>query len=674
MKRDKLHLPPLPIPVEVPTQVRTRALARMRFLCVLMCASLLVVGGAGVNLCISPSEQTLKEASKKRWKTVNIEAGRGEIFDRNGRRLAMSIQVPSVQVDPKRIPMDQVDAFANELGAVLGQDPSELANLIRERKTQQPNSQHMVVKRSVHPKVEHEVRKLRTENTLMRATVDIQKRYDRFYPEAPLMAHVLGIINQNGQGSGLEYMYHDLLQGDPIQWLRRRDKRNGFVDEPPSYLEDERGAGMSLHTTLDRQIQWFAERALERVVERSAPAAACVVVVEVGSGDILAMANVPSFDPHRIDSDPTPRRNHCVQDVFEPGSVMKPFVVAAALEEGMVHPDSLMETGAAYRVGRKAIRDDHPHDTMTVSEVVKYSSNIGATKLILELGADRALGYLRDFGFGTKTGAFKGERTGKVRDAKTVKRIELATTAYGYGMNATPVQLAMAMAALADGGILPQARLVDHVVDAHGNLESRTAVRPVRRVVSEETAAAVTKMLVSVTETGGTATRAAIDGYSVAGKTGTAEKVENGSYGAERVSSFAGYLPAEDPKIVVVVMVDSPSKGSRYGGVVAAPAFAEIGEQSMLYLGIQPTLKADASVQPLETAQRPAKTPLLMAWEPPGGWSLPDFSDRTMRDVLASLNGTGLAVDIAGSGRLVSQHPPAGSLLVPGSNVRLEFH
>ena len=500
MKRDKLHLPPLPIPVEVPTRVRTRALARMKFLRVLMCGSLLVVGGTGVSLCVSPSEQTLKEASKKRWKTVNIEAGRGEIFDRNGRRLAMSLQVPNVHVDPKRIPMDEVDAFANHLAPLLGLESSDLATRIRDRKTGQPNSQHMVVKKSVHPQVEHEVRQLRTQNDMIRATVDIQKRYVRFYPEAPLMAHVLGFINHNGQGSGLEYMYHDLLQGDPIQWLRRRDKRNGFVDEPPSYLEDQPGAGMNLHTTLDRQIQWFAERALDGVVERSAPAAACVVVVEVGSGDILAMANVPGFDPHRIDSDAAPRRNHCVQDVFEPGSVMKPFVVAAALEEGMVHPDTLMATGPAYFVGRKAIRDDHPHDTMTVSEVVKYSSNIGATKLILELGADRALGYLRDFGFGAKTGAFKTERTGMLRNASTVKPIELATTSYGYGMNATPVQLAMAMAALADGGVLPQARLVDHVVDAHGNLESRTGVRPVRRVVSEETAAALTKMLVAVTE------------------------------------------------------------------------------------------------------------------------------------------------------------------------------
>ena len=674
MSRDKLHLPPLPIPVEMPTEVRKRAMGRMKVLAGAMCFALGVVGVAGAVLCVAPSEQTLQEASKKRWKTVNIEAHRGEIYDRNGRRLSTSLQVPEVQVNPKRVPMEQVDALAASLGPVLGEESAELAERIRERKTLQPNNQHLVLKKRVHPKVEHALRELRTEDALVKASVNIDQRYERYHPEGSLMGHVLGFVNQNGHGVGLEYVYDDVLQGDPIRWLRRRDQRNGFVDDPSSYLEQGRGAGMDLHTTLDRQIQWFAERALEGVVERSAPAAACAVGVQVETGDILAMANAPSFDPHHIDSDPTRWRNHCVQDVFEPGSVMKPFVVAAALEEGLVRPETVMTTGESYRVGRKPIRDDHPRDVMTTSEVIKYSSNIGAVKLILDLGADSALGYLRDFGFASKTGAIKGERAGLLRDAATVKPIELATTSYGYGMNATPLQLAMAMTALANGGVLPEARLVDHIVDAHGNLESRTGIRPVRRVVSVETATEVTRMLVSVTEPGGTATRAAIDGYSVAGKTGTAKKVEDGVYGADRVSSFAGFLPAENPEIVIVVMVDSPTKGSRYGGVVAAPAFADIAEQSMLYLGVQPTLAGDDALLMLDHTGTPSKESLTMAWVPAEGWALPDFTGRTMRDVLHTLHGTGLGVDIAGSGRLVSQSPSAGSMAAPGSSLHLEFH
>jgi cell division protein FtsI (penicillin-binding protein 3) len=431
---------------------------------------------------------------------------------------------------------------------------------------------------------------------------------------------------------------------------------------------------MDVLTTLDRQIQRMSERALEGIVERSAPESANITVIEIATGDILAMANAPTFNPNSSNSEAAPRKNHAVQDAIEPGSVFKPFTVAAAVEAGLVDEHTPIDCeGGVYRIGRTRIHDDHPHGVISISEVIKYSSNIGSAKLAMRMGASSFVDALRQFGFGERTGVpLPGERRGVIRDPRKIKSIELATTAFGQGVTSTSLQLAMATATLANGGVRMKPRLVTRVQDMHGIPEYVQRPEVAQRVVSRETAEATGRMMVTVTEPGGTATRAQVPGYKVAGKTGTAQKVKDGRYSAARIGSFVGYVPAEDPVIAIVVTVDEPTKGSRYGGIVAAPAFAEVAGGALRYLGIPPNpeLLEPASDGELPLVEKPDA--IRVAWTD-NGWTLPDLTGRPLRDVLVGLQGTGLAVNPRGSGLAVSQSPAPGAVVAPGTPVDIAF-
>jgi cell division protein FtsI (penicillin-binding protein 3) len=497
----------------------------------------------------------------------------------------------------------------------------------------------------------------------------LERSQRRYYPQQSLASQVIGFVdNRSGGRSGIERSMQSHLQGGAVLLQRRRDRRGLDVDRMD---DSQRGttAGRDVHTTLDSQIQFYAEQALEGVVERHEPAAVMAVVVDVHTGDILALANAPSFNPNSVGADPAPRRNRVIQDAVEPGSVFKPFTVAAAIEEGLVQPETLVDCELGrYRIGRAVIGDDHPKGVITASEVIKYSSNIGSAKFAQMLGAQRFLGYLRDFGFGHPTGVeLPGERSGFVRSAENIKPIEMATTAYGQGVTATALQLAMGTSALANGGRLMKPRLVIEVTDEHGVPEFRTHPEVVAQVISPETARKVAEMMVTVTEQGGTATRAQVDGFKVAGKTGTAWKVENGAYGTARIGSFIGFVPADDPVLAIVVVVDEPSVGSRYGGIVAAPAFSEIAGRSLRYLGVapDPALEAEPVVEP-EIEAEPDLAPESNAV---AVWSMPDLEGEGMRGALASLQGLGLELTIDGSGSVISQTPTPGTPLAAGMPV-----
>jgi cell division protein FtsI (penicillin-binding protein 3) len=487
---------------------------------------------------------------------------------------------------------------------------------------------------------------------------------------------LVGFVDGSGTGrEGMEATLDTWLRGESLVLQRRRDRHGMSVDDPVSWSRDV-NQGMDVHVALDRSIQRIAERALEGVVERSAPLAATAVVVDVKTGDLLAMANVPTFNPNNLGSDAASRRNHVVQDAIEPGSVLKPFTAAAAVQEGLVTGATPIdcENGAFY-IGRTRIRDDHPHGLVTVAEVIKYSSNIGSAKLALQVGAKRFLTYMRDFGFGQRSGvALPGERAGVLRSAEKIRPIELATTSYGQGMTTTPLQLAMATATLANGGVRMKPRLIKRIEDAHGVPEYRQNPAVAKRVVSEETAAEVTAMMVMVTEAGGTATRAQVPGYLVAGKTGTAEKVKNGVYTSARIGSFVGFVPADDPVLAIVVSVDEPSKGSRYGGIVAAPAFAEIAALSLRHLGIAPNPEL---LDPMEEVSDDALAvaeveDLSLSWSD-DAWTLPDLTGRTMREVMVGLHTSGLNLHVDGSGTSVSQTPAAGTQVSPGTVIQVTF-
>ncbi len=663
-------LPP-ELRAEHPSHVRTRARRRLWGVGTVLLGLLAMVGARGVQLCLLPQDQTLAAASTQRWGSVKLAARRGAIYDRNGHRLAASVATPNIVVDPQLVDADEVEALSVKVAGILEMDPEDVAERM------QRSSRYARLATRVHPSVAAEIERLG------HRALDIEQGSRRYYPEEMVAAQVLGFVDAAGRGrAGLEKQLDEQLRGGSLLLQRRRDLRGYSIDG--TRTRDDM-MGMDVHTTLDRSIQRMAERALEGVIERSDPVAANIVVIEVKTGDILAMANAPTFNPNAVGDDPASRRNHAVQDAIEPGSVLKPFNVAAAVEEGLVGIDTPIDCeGGVYRIGRTRIHDDHPHDVVSVGEVIKYSSNIGSAKLALRLGAQTFTKYMRAFGFTRRSGLpLPGERAGIIRSPERIKPIELATTSYGQGMTATPLQVATATATIANGGVRMRPRLVSRIEDVHGVPEVIQTPTAEARVISSSTAADVTRAMVTVTEPGGTATRARVPGYAVAGKTGTAEKVVDGKYSpTARIGSFMGFVPADDPVIAVVVTVDQPRKGSRYGGTVAGPAFKELVAQAMRYLDIAPDpalLADDADAiadAPLEASDAAggigADPGVRVAWDGTN-WTVPDLSGRSVRDVLRGMQGTGLGLDLQGSGRVVAQTPPAGARLAPGETVSLEL-
>jgi cell division protein FtsI (penicillin-binding protein 3) len=390
------------------------------------------------------------------------------------------------------------------------------------------------------------------------------------------------------------------------------------------------------------------------------------------------MATVPAGNPNELSSRAHHDlfQNHAAMDTIEPGSVMKPFIAAAALEEQEVTSETPIDCElGSWVIDGKTIRDDHPKGVISVSEVIKYSSNIGAAKLGLMLGGERTLGYLKNFGFGRSSGlGLPGEVAGLMRSPASIRRLELANTAFGQGITASPIQLTAAVASLANGGVRMMPYLVEAVLDRHGDVETEYEPRIDRRVISEDTARLVTLMMESVIEEGGTGTRARIPGYKVAGKTGTAQKAEAGGYSAtKRISSFVGFVPADRPVLAMTVVVDSATIGSRYGGIVAAPVFAEVGAFSMRYLGIEPSPELAAPPR-IDTADSTTITEsIVLVPDGIGGWVLPDLTGKSMRSVLASLQASGLAVRVEGSGWVSAQAPPAGTSVSAGDSVFITF-
>jgi cell division protein FtsI (penicillin-binding protein 3) len=669
--RERIELPKLTPAIEPLEVVRSRARTRIRLVSFVLCTMLAAVGVRGATLCVLPSARTLQAAAAQRWDQVTLRARRGDVLDRSGRRLATSVATPNVVVDPYRVDPTEVEELSRRVAEILGDSPEEMA----ERMRRSSRYQRLAVR--VHPAAARAI------EALEHPALWVEPDPRRYYPEETLAAHVVGFVDAAGSGrEGLEASLDHWLRGESVLLQRRRDSSGMDVDDPTgSTFVNE---GMDVHLTLDRTIQRLTEQALEGVVERSAPKSVSAVVVEVKTGDILALANAPTFNPNDLSKDPAPRKNHVVQDAIEPGSVMKPFTVAAAVDLGAVTDSSLVNCEMGHwAVGRSRIRDEHPHGLITVRELIKYSSNIGAAKLALQIGPDRFLASLRAFGFGERTAiSLPGEREGVLRKPSQIRQIELATTAYGQGVTATPLQLAYALAALGNGGVRMRPRLVTRVEDVHGVPEYVQSPSAVTRVVSEDTAKLVVSMMEAVTEEGGTAIRARVPGYRVAGKTGTAQKVDDGKYGAGRIGSFVGLVPAEAPEVAIVVTVDEPTVGSRYGGVIAAPAFAQIASGVMRHRGIPPSViepeedalagaPAPEATQPKNTQlETPNLPPLRLSWQGEG-WQVPDLTGQSLRDVVATAYPAGLSLALSGSGAVVSQRPPPGQILPPGGELQL---
>ncbi len=501
----------------------------------------------------------------------------------------------------------------------------------------------------------------------------------RYYPQASTAAHVLGFTGLDPKGlEGIELEYDRQLQGTPGRLVSLRDARGRGLSSVDQLVQGG-VPGHNLFLTLDRSLQYMAEKELARVVHETGAVGGTIVMLEPASGRILAMASQPDYNPNRAGHyQAGKRRNRAVCDMYEPGSTFKPFLLAGVLEEGLARPGQKIycENGR-YSVGGKVIRDHKKFKQLTVKEVLKFSSNIGSAKLGKALERERFHSYISDFGFGEKTGLdLPGEVGGMLRSPSNWFEIDLAAISFGQGISVTSIQMASAMAAIANGGLLMEPYIVERIMTADGQQIQKRLPEVRRRVVSEKTARQVKDMMVAVTEPGGTGTKAALSGYAVAGKTGTAQKVDTvtGGYSPDkRVSSFVGFVPADNPALVLSVTVDEP-KGKAYGGLVAAPVFARIAGQTLSYLNILPKGTVTALAQEKLSAEPlPDLAALLPDVEVSDGLMMPNFSGMSYRQVLQTMEKKNLNLKLSGSGQVVKQYPAPGKIIRYGKQAWIRF-
>lgn len=556
---------------------------RARAVLFALLVGMVVLVGRSIYLQGIHHEALQKEGASRYVRVLNVPAARGQITDRNGEILAASAEVRTIWAVPETVRKLEPEQL-RQLAQLLGTSVSAVSNLLAVERDA------IRLKRQLAPEIAEQVAALEFPGIYQQA------EFQRFYPVGDVTAHMLGFTNVDDRGQeGIELAYDKLLAGQAGTRRVIMAPRGRVVDE------DMRGArpprnGQDIVLAMDSRIQYLAYSALNEAVRQYHAKAGSVVVIDVRTGEVLALVNAPTFNPNnRINSVFDQQRNRALINTFEPGSIMKPFTVAMALESGRFKPTTLIDTSPGrMSIGGKEITDSHPHGVLTVAEVIQVSSNIGTAKIALQFSPEEVWKFYSSLGFGAplKLG-FPGEASGKLRPAKGLRPIEQATMSYGHGIAVTLIQIAHAYMAFAhDGELLP---LSLTRVD--------TPPAPVR-VFSSRTARELGKMLETVVAPGGTATRAQVAGYRVAGKTGTAYKVENGEYFKvengkkvrKYISSFVGYAPASNPRLIVAVMLDEPSSERHFGGTVAAPVFAKIVEGSLRTLGVAP----DAPVSPMQ--------------------------------------------------------------------------
>jgi len=558
----------------VPMMVRLPAW-RARFALVVLLAAFLVLAGRSVYLQ-SVKTGFLQEKGEARYaRVLEVPATRGRVLDRNGEALAISTPVKSIWAIPEDVKINA--SQLKTLAGLLQMDGRELA-----RKLSDADRDFVYLKRQIPPESAARVAELGLPG------VHQQNEYRRYYPGGETMAHVIGFTGVDDAGQeGIELAQQALLAGAAGSRRVIKDRLGRIVEDVESIRAAQDGRDLTL--ALDSKIQNLAFGALKAGVEANRARAGAIVVLDVRTGEVLALANLPTYNPNnRARLSGAQLRNRVMTDNFEPGSTLKPFTVALALELGKITPQTPIQTApGTLTIANYTIHDAHPGGTMSVAQVIQKSSNVGAAKIALGLPREEMHDMFKRVGFGAAPRlGFPGEGTGRVREAKTWRPVEQATMAYGHGISVTLIQLARAYTVFARDGELAPLTLVKTGAPAAGE-----------RVFSPEVAREVRAMLESAVQPGGTAPRARVMGWRVGGKTGTAHKQENGGYAASKyVSSFVGFAPVSAPRLVIAVMIDEPSTGQYYGGVVAAPVFAQVMQGALRLLGAP----YDAPLAPLE--------------------------------------------------------------------------
>jgi len=545
---------------------------RARLVLVVLLVGMVALLGRSLYLQGVHNEFLQAKGEMRYARVLEVPATRGRIADRHGNLLAVSTPVSSIWAIPS-------DASQLEPGQLR-----QLAQLLEMNATElnariTGGRDFVFLKRQVSPELAEKVAALNLPG------IHQQKEFRRYYPSGEVMAHMLGFTNVEDRGQeGIELAFDRLLTGQAGSRRVIKDRRGQVVEDVESILSPRDGEDVAL--AMDARIQYMAYSALREAVQQHRAKAGSVVVIDVRTGEVLALVNAPAFNPNnRTRLSGEQLRNRVFTDTFEPGSIMKPFVAAMAIESGKFRATTPIDTNSgSFNIGRHTIHDTHPYRTLTVAEIIQKSSNIGTARMALAFEPEYMWAFYDRLGFGSAPGlGFPGEASGNLRPAKTWKPIEQATMAYGHGVSVSLIQIARAYLAFArDGDLVPLSM-------------TRVDAPPVGvRVFSPQVAREVRQIMETVVGPGGTAIRAQVSGYRVAGKTGTANKIENGRYVNKYVSSFVGLVPVSNPRLVVAVMVDEPSANQHFGGMVAAPVFAQVAEGALRALGVAP----DSSLVP----------------------------------------------------------------------------
>ncbi len=614
----------------------------------------------GAQLQFIPHEQIQSRQEKQFQTVVRLEARRGAILDRKGRELALSVKAYSLYADPAQI--EHPRELARRLAAKLKMPVDQIFSKLKDQERR-----FAWIARKIDPELYENISSWDVKGL---AFVTESKR---IYPNERLLAPVLGLVGTEGQGlEGLELSLDRYLQGNSKKMIVRRDAR-GRPLIMDGLVFAEAPEGQEVQLTIDSEIQHELEKELEKVTTEFRADQAYGVILDVTTSDIMAMAMAPGFDANKGNLvKPERRRNRSLTDTFEPGSVMKTFAMAAALEEGLIQPNTKIDTeGGRLKVADRWIREadsTHRWANLTVSEILAFSSNVGTTKVAFMLGDQRLRGYLDKFGFGSKSGIeLPGEARGAFPALPWHPHL-LSNISFGQGISATPLQVATAYAAIANGGVWRKPRIVKSLRDmGTGEVREGSLEKPEeRRVLSHETSQSLRLMLTGVTSAGGTGLNARVEGFPVAGKTGTAQKANPNGRGyleGAYISSFAGFLPAQDPKYVIFIAVDHPKQQSYYGNQVAAPVFSRISTFMTRLEGWAPVLLAEKNLVRGKLAKPGVHEPKPAISLEPGeeGLLVPQFSNWTAREVLKAIEGRKIEVRVVGSGFVHDTSPPAGA-------------
>ena len=626
-----------------------------------------------VYLQVIAHEDFTSRADRQQLRTVVPPAKRGDIFDRRGRLLAYSVDADTIAAVPNEI--DQPADVAARVCAVLDGCGAERRQAIA--KSLSRRAPFAYVARQVTP---DEARRVKA---LALPGITLLKESRRYYPNSELAAHVIGYVGLDNVGlGGIESAYDTQIRGRAGKVLLQTDNRRhamfSRVETPPT-------AGAGIELTLDQYLQHVAERELRAAVDENRAEGGTAIIMDPWSGEILALANWPTFNPNafaRVDDDV--RRNRAIQTLYEPGSTFKIVTASAAIEQKVVTPASPIETSPGFITfpGRKPIYDTHHYGTLDFTDVIVKSSNVGAIKVGLKVGPEVLTQYVNRFGFGQTLGPdFKGETAGIVWSADRLDSSALASVSMGYQVGVTPLQMVSAVSSIANGGRLFQPRVVRAFIKDGRRVE--VPAKEMRRTIEAETAATMTTIMEQVVERG-TARAAQIDGFTIAGKTGTAAKLVNGHYQTSAYNaSFVGFIPSRNPRLTILVVIDSPHTKGHTGGAVSAPVFKRIAEAAVTYLGIAPNLnppppvlvaRRDAGSE-TGAAPQPARAAAVLsaAVEPARNGLMPDLRGLSGREALRLLSKIGMTARMTGDGFVVDQAPLPGAAVLRGDACTLKL-